>query len=70
MTVSLSDRESVRQGYRDGIYHNPGYSLPCPNCNQSTTYFEGGADWYCWYCEIVFSQSDTEAVYEVGGTND
>lgn len=63
--MDILTRESIRQGYADGIYHNPGYSLPCPNCGQPTTYFEGGTKWFCYHCWIEFDHSDTELVYDV-----
>ena len=47
-----------------------GYSLPCPNCERSTTAFlllEDGWAWYCWTCDIEFQQEDTIEYEFVGG---
>ena len=59
--MDAQTKEEVRQGFADGIYHNPGYSLPCPNCNKSTTVFEEGSQWFCWACNQTFNQ------YNLGG---
>lgn len=52
--MDTQTREEVRQGFADGTYHNPGYSLPCSNCGKSTTIYEENGQWFCWTCGLSF----------------
>lgn len=43
---------------------NPGYSLPCPNCDGHNTIYTVTVGWLCLDCGVNFDSEDTIPYYD------
>ena len=59
-TGSKEHLAELVDGFRDGVWKNPGHSITCPYCGKETTVFTVTFGWFFCTCEGTISDADIE----------